>query len=817
MNRIKLLILSLFFSAALFSQNYLGLVNNNYGAFNAVMFNPAMGNRTFISIQPAAFDVNFYNNYVYMDSVKLFKLLRDSDYADQYSKGFKFHSIKERLNGRDKYVNLSADVRGPSILLGFKRFQVGYFYKRARFGLQISGVSEQLARNLFYIGQSDVIDVSNVNFRDNKFAINMNAWTESGITGAYSLEDTKYKLLRFGITIKQLNGLGAFYIRNRGTNFEFYKPKGKTSTDSILYANYDVEAGITNEFSYDPRNFSTQQMDTFTGSAKFDQNIVLKNFLTNKRSESRLGKGTSIDLGVVYEKRMGKKSRYQYRLAASIIDLGAITYSNYSYVVHYQGSNAVTISNGIRGNNSRMYDTAIATRFKATPGSYTSFTLGLPTTLNVSADYSFTRNVFVNATWIQSVRGRYTEGIRSFSSLSLSPRFESKVVSFTIPLVLNDDYRSFNMGLCLSLGNCIYIGSDDIGGLFSIGKLNGFDLYGGAAININKHKKKKKAPVEKNIDTDKDGIVDKDDECPNEPGLAVLKGCPDRDNDGVADKDDRCPDVAGTMHGCPDTDKDGVADIDDRCPNIPGTIAMHGCPDHDSDGVADTEDECPDIPGLLSLKGCPDFDKDGVADKDDPCPKEYGRSYGCPDMDSDGIADKDDKCPEKAGTAEMKGCPDSDGDGINDADDQCPLVKGTKENFGCPPKEKDVVKVDKVDLDAADKKAIEEAFKFLEFESGKSTIKSTSVDGLDNVAEILVKHPEYRLLIVGHTDNVGNAAYNKALSLARAEAVKAYLVKKGIAANRFIVKGYGSERPAADNNTPEGRQANRRVEMTVVK
>lgn len=114
-----------------------------------------------------------------------------------------------------------------------------------------------------------------------------------------------------------------------------------------------------------------------------------------------------------------------------------------------------------------------------------------------------------------------------------------------------------------------------------------------------------------NTDRDKDGIKDKDDACPDEPGLAQFQGCPDTDGDGVADKDDNCPEVAGPVenNGCPwpDTDGDGVLDKDDACPSVAGPAANNGCPwpDTDGDGVLDKDDECPTVPGLVELKGCP--------------------------------------------------------------------------------------------------------------------------------------------------------------------------------------------------------------------
>ncbi|EJL76089.1 OmpA family protein [Chryseobacterium populi] len=114
-----------------------------------------------------------------------------------------------------------------------------------------------------------------------------------------------------------------------------------------------------------------------------------------------------------------------------------------------------------------------------------------------------------------------------------------------------------------------------------------------------------------NRDRDKDGILDKDDLCPDTPGLPEFQGCPDKDGDGVPDKDDQCPDVAGPVEngGCPwpDTDGDGVIDKDDACPTVAGPAENNGCPwpDTDNDGILDKDDACPTVPGLPEYNGCP--------------------------------------------------------------------------------------------------------------------------------------------------------------------------------------------------------------------
>ncbi len=82
-------------------------------------------------------------------------------------------------------------------------------------------------------------------------------------------------------------------------------------------------------------------------------------------------------------------------------------------------------------------------------------------------------------------------------------------------------------------------------------------------------------------DTDGDGVIDKEDKCPQDKGLANLGGCPDADGDGVTDKMDACPQLAGPAdkQGCPDSDGDGITDNLDKCPKVPGVASMRGCPE----------------------------------------------------------------------------------------------------------------------------------------------------------------------------------------------------------------------------------------------
>jgi outer membrane protein OmpA-like peptidoglycan-associated protein len=255
-------------------------------------------------------------------------------------------------------------------------------------------------------------------------------------------------------------------------------------------------------------------------------------------------------------------------------------------------------------------------------------------------------------------------------------------------------------------------------------------------------------------DTDGDGIIDKEDACPEEPedmdGVADEDGCPegtgDSDSDGIVDQDDACPNEA--------EDPDGFED-DDGCPD----------PDNDADGISDAADECPlspeDIDEFEDENGCPD-----------------------PDNDADGIADDDDDCPLEA-------------ENINEYFDE----------DGCPDEKPEKVKVVQNRIVIAEK---------IQFRSGRATILSGSHDVLSAVSTVLKQFPAIQIRIEGHTDSDGGEASNQKLSERRANAVRNHLIKLGINAVRMEAVGFGELRPMASNRTTSGKATNRRVEFHIV-
>lgn len=268
----------------------------------------------------------------------------------------------------------------------------------------------------------------------------------------------------------------------------------------------------------------------------------------------------------------------------------------------------------------------------------------------------------------------------------------------------------------------------------------------------------------------------------------------------------------------PDLDGDGFLDYEDHCPSVAGED--RGCvplpPDADGDGVPDDVDECVEIRGILP-GGCPDGDGDGIADPHDPCPLDPGPApSGCPDKicpikdsDADGLTDAFDQCPlEPART--LTGCVvhDQDGDGILDVNDKCPTERETKNGLddedGCP----DVIP-EKVTKFVG-------VIKGIEFDYASAKIKRQSEPLLREAAGVIKSYPDLRVLITGHTDNQGDREQNLKVSAERAQSVKDFLVKQGVAETQLTTKGAGPDLPLADNATAAGRQKNRRIEFSIV-
>jgi outer membrane protein OmpA-like peptidoglycan-associated protein len=216
--------------------------------------------------------------------------------------------------------------------------------------------------------------------------------------------------------------------------------------------------------------------------------------------------------------------------------------------------------------------------------------------------------------------------------------------------------------------------------------------------------------------------------------------------------------------------------------------------DTDGDGLSDGDEVNRYHTDPLKV----DTDGDGLSDYDEIM--KYHTDPLKVDTDGDGLSDYDEVM--KYHTDPLK--VDTDGGGINDGAE---IARGTN-----PLDPKDDIKRDTTVVFEKGKKVVLHG---VNFNTGKATLTKDSDTTLMAAYNALAANPDVNIEISGHTDNVGSAKANQSLSLRRAQAVKNWLVKKGIASRRMSTVGKGSAEPVADNSTAEGRAENRRIEFYV--
>lgn len=702
-----------------------------------------------------------------------------------------------------------------------------------------------------YITASLQTDLINFGWREGRWYVNGNITEKVSLQTQFNKQLMEVAVYGNGPQIGQTVDLGNLFV-----TATHYREYGLGLSRDV---NCNLRIGATTKYLYGMENLDVSKSliklntapVTFdlsgtadilihtSGLKNFDQDSIKRgSYLFNRKN-----RGYSLDLGAEY------KFNDRYSLFASILDLGRIRWNyqpeNYYTSVpqfsftglplnQFLSTNTDTISNSVQ-----HYLDSLGNIFKLKTQNE-SYVSHLPTRFYLGGHYTLKdRGAFQFLLYGTSFKSKLYPSV----SLGFSKRFND-VLEFSVNgSYHNKTFLNVGAGFTLNLGLTQFtIITDNLVGLMGQYTSRGTNLRAGITLVTGYDTKrpnycdsdgdgipngKDECPDKPGTfglngcpDSDQDYIADKYDECPTDPGSVELKGCPDKDNDGIPDKLDRCPEEAGKpeFNGCPDQDEDGVTDKEDQCPNLPGFAYLGGCPDRDLDSIPDKEDLCPDEAGPKSLSGCPDSDADGLIDSKDQCPGEAGPmlTRGCPDKDSDGFADYQDLCPDVAG--KNQGCPDKkvlitepnpnlrdqDGDGLSDAIDKCPTEAGSLQNNGCP------------QLNKQEQAILNSAFANLEFETGKSLIKESSYESLDELAELMVSKPEWRILFSGHTDNVGSPASNLNLSKNRALALKTYMISKNIPAERVLTEWFGQTKPIASNKTPEGRQKNRRVEITVL-
>ena len=809
------------------AQAYLGVSSSNYAGAMGNLVNPAsfVDGRYKMDLALPALNLFTYQNFAYFpaDAMRAeqgnggywwTKSLTDTAVLNAWA--YPSSTFIDRLMVRN-YNAGSDGVLGANINFRLDLFNLAFhigekrslgIYANLRSITNVDNMDPKLA----VLSEEGLEYPALWNTQLNEELVNVNhlTWSEIGFNYSQVLIDNKEHFLKIGISPKILLGFASAYVHTKDFSYNLI--------------NEDTSQYLAGTFDY---GYSKEVGDFISAgvNGQIDQN--------NIASYLKPGSiGFGLDLGAVYEWRpnyakykydmdgktdlwMRNENKYKARVGFSMLDMGGMKFTkgglSRNFVVN--SSSLFDLRRFDSSTDLETFDMVIDslinestaagnTEWVSLQDPAQTFLMRTPTAMSLQLDYHIWSYFYVNATaMLNMIPKNKDTKVNVASQLSLTPSFDSPYFGLYFPIAYNK-YSGLRTGLATRIGPVI-LGMNDMHLLRAKGEISGVDFYAGLRLPILYHRVK---------DKDKDKVSDKMDECKNVPGTWAFLGCPDTDGDGIPDSEDACVTVAGLKEfkGCPDTDGDKIIDSEDACPTVAGVVALKGCPDKDGDGITDAEDVCPENAGPKENQGCPDQDNDGLFDYVDNCPTVAGpkENQGCPwpDTDADGLLDKDDDCPNLAGPKANKGCPykDSDADGLLDKDDDCPNTPGPKTNKGCPVIEQAVIEV------------LKTAFDNLEFESGKDIIFETSKPSLNELAEVLKKKTTWKLEIAGHTDNVGDDNGNLVLSKKRAEALKAYLISQGVDEVRLLTLYFGETKPVATNDTPEGRQKNRRVEMKIV-
>lgn len=806
-----------------YAQQFLGLRQSNYSGIMGSDLNPA-------SIADSRYKVNIilfsgfqstYNNHLVFNTktmpywwVKSFddtdpksKAWMDGDGfgkiisvdSSDYYKSRGLGQLFEIDNGnknRSVFNNEEIDVLNFMVTLSPKR-AIG-FQIRSRTMFNIDDASPELIR--LSTNNFEYPDLYNVPINDGKFNISMNSWIEYNLAYAQVLSDKEQHFFKVGGKLKFLQGLGAFYLHSDNLNLNI-------ANDTV--ANY-----IAADFNYG----YSENLGGYVESEHSGEDFSSKAF---NEMASKLGLG--VDVGVVYEWRpdwkkykydmdgktdlwMRDKNKYKLKVGLAINDIGGMKYNkggqsnNFSLNVTDFDLTKFDDIQGFRSLDSVLTSFEDSGYVAFNPGDDRQFYMNLPTHMNLTVDYNIAKDFYVNLyTRVNMVFKSDVNAIHYPTAVAVTPRWDHRRFGVSVPLSY-DGISGFRTGLALRLAY-VSIGTGDLKPLIAPGRdmdVRGFDFFVSAHIPI-----LFKAPK----DRDKDGVSDKLDDCIDIPGTWEMKGCSDIDKDGILDQNDSCVTDSGLVkfNGCPDRDGDDIMDKEDDCPDVFGLAEFNGCPDTDGDGIMDKNDSCVTFPGPIENNGCPykllhTVDEMGEILATDTliAGQEF---YRFPNLKSD-----------ESHLFKLGEFDDSESIKVILGDDTIAANKNDRGYYYyqyLPPAP--VV----IELLEEEEEILKAAFDNLEFEMAKAIIKDVSYKSLIDLANLLMKKPEWRIRISGHTDSVGSETNNMKLSKKRAQAVATFLENNNVIADRIDVEWFGESKPIADNKTKAGQQKNRRVEMEI--
>lgn len=450
---------------SLLSQHFAPISVGKYSGVHAAKINPALTAyspyKWHVNIVGAWANVN--NNYInlqlpYSAYHTIFNTMPDQYKTVNGNPRFDSAFLYEDLNRKRKFAGVGAMAYLPSVLFQYKKVHIGWLNDVVVLG-RAAGINEPLAyalkREMSYNKRAFnyfILDKNN-NYNLDRSAVSANAYVSSGINVSYSQDLPWKQKMMFGATLKKVWGLGGAYMK--WDDMQVHKVRQNVLEFNQTNIHYALYQGR--------------------------------------------GRGTAMDLGwgMIYHKPdykqngdyLKKHKAYRYKLGLSLLDLGSVRYDQVQATDIVNASTTVWDATGFRdqfvGIQPDIELTPVNNVFKNMSGYSTDIrteNIGLPTRFIASVDYQYSKKVFIQYQWMQSLRGRYSQHMRYQSYAMVSPRYEREKWEVSLPILLEYDYRSLRAGFALRAG-CFYIGSNSALNFLYTRNLRDADIYLGFTIS----------------------------------------------------------------------------------------------------------------------------------------------------------------------------------------------------------------------------------------------------------------------------------------------------------------------------------------------
>ncbi|MBB4079764.1 hypothetical protein GGR28_002391 [Lewinella aquimaris] len=427
----------------LLAQGYPGLSVDNYSGVHGLLLNPASvaGSRTGTEINLASVAAFAANDYLKLNSTDIKEAI-DNDLNDQ---------VMLRTPGDDRSLNAHADVLGPSLLMSFGKHTGLGILTRARSLYTLRNMNGQLVEGTT-IGFDELGDFT---FDQRDHHSTLHTWGEVALVFGTEIVQLEAHVLKAGVSLKYLQGLGAVYTYGEALAGSYDAGNGRMSVDG------DVTFGRAQELYYDDVSFDV-----------------------------RAG-GVGFDLGLVYEWRptSGTETQayrpYRLRVAASIMDLGKITYDD-TYADTYRLAGTIPVSRieDAGDTESALYENFVATYAEE------SVDIGLPTALNLLVDYRLTGKLYVSALYTSPMSSdeRLSNGVPT--TLTLAPRVETRGFGLYLPYSFRTEQPN-SLGVGMRLGPLLLGSGSLLSSVLSDG-VQTVDVYAGIKLPFHRKVKKDK-------------------------------------------------------------------------------------------------------------------------------------------------------------------------------------------------------------------------------------------------------------------------------------------------------------------------------------